>query len=488
MLWVMLMACVAQVHAQAPEASPEGAQSGDAGQVEAPSIKFEPAPALPNLGGEAKNGQVMIIPVTGTIDLGLSPFIGRLISEAEGKVDAVILQVDTFGGRVDAAVRIRDAVLKAEVPVIAYIDRRAISAGALISLAADHVVFAPGATLGAATPVQIQGGETKAVGEKMVSYMRSEMRATAEATGRNGDLAEAMVDADVEVPGVSPKGKLLTLTTDSAVRTGISTSPIDTLEGVLEALGLKGAKRVSPTLTWAEKLARFLTDPVFSGLLMSLGLLGMLAEVYSPGFGVPGALGLTCLALFFGGHMVVELAGWEEVLLFSLGVIALLVEVFVIPGFGVVGVVGIVLIVISLVMAMNGLPTEVSWQTGALARSVGLVMVSLVVAVVGSLAVIKFLPKSRLGGRMVLEASVGRAGSTRAGEDESFTSAPTGWARYVGERGEALTDLRLSGKAKVGSDVLDVVSQTEYLTAGTPIRVVQVEGVRIVVVREETDA
>ncbi|MCA9547572.1 MAG: hypothetical protein KC613_24385, partial [Myxococcales bacterium] len=146
--------------------------------------------------------------------------------------------------------------------VIAFVNRRAISAGALISYAADFIAFTNGASMGAATPIQVEGGKAEAVGEKVVSYMRSEMRATAEANGRNGDVAEAMVDREVAVAGVSEAGRLLTVTTEQALKFGIANAQIETLDALLGQLGLAKATRVEPTINWAEKLARFLTDPV----------------------------------------------------------------------------------------------------------------------------------------------------------------------------------------------------------------------------------
>ena len=149
--------------------------------------------------------------------------------------------------------------------------------------------------------------------------MRKEFRATAESRKRPPLLAEAMVDADVEIPGVIAKGKLLTLTTEEALKHGLADFRADSLEAVLASLDLAGAevRRASPT--WAETLVRFLTHPVVSSLLMTIGILGIIVEIRTPGFGVPGALGVASLALFFWGHWLVRLAGWEELLLVGAG-------------------------------------------------------------------------------------------------------------------------------------------------------------------------
>jgi membrane-bound serine protease (ClpP class) len=435
---------------------------------------------LPDLRPRASAG-VLIIPIHDTIDLGLAPYVRRALA-AHPEPAAIIFDVDTFGGRVDAAVRIRDTLLGLKVPSIAYVNRRAISAGALISLAAEHIVVTSGATIGAATPVQLEGGEAKPVEEKMVSYMRSEMRSTAEARGRSGVVAEAMVDADTAIPGVDEKGKLLTLTTETALSTHIADARHDTLESLLAALGLEDAPRLSVEANWAEGVARFLTDPTVSGLLMGIGMLGLLIEFTHPGVILPGAVGAVCLALFFGGHWVVELAGWEEILLFVVGLILLLVEIFVIPGFGLAGIGGIVMVVLALSLALVGLPLGASWDLGLIADALGVVTVSTFAAVVLFLVALRYLPERKFARRLVLETTLGPLAGESPGK-EDWHASPSSWSHWVGRAGIAETDLRLSGKARFGEETLDVVSRTEYIDRGTPVRVVEVEGIRIVVMR-----
>jgi membrane-bound serine protease (ClpP class) len=251
------------------------------------------------------------LPIEGTIDLGLAPFVSRVVSEASQRPGAVVLlDVDTFGGRLDAAVLIRDALIDAPVRTIAFVDPRAISAGALISLACETIVMAPGGSMGAATPVT--GGTTErmeAADEKVVSYMRTEMRTTAEKRGRRGDVAEAMVDRDVAIEGVVEKGKILTLSTEDAIRLNVADYEAANLSDALEAVGLSGARIVETKPNWAEDLARLVSDPTVSSLLLSLGFLGILIELYQPGWGLPGSLGVAALVIFFFGHHVAQLAG-----------------------------------------------------------------------------------------------------------------------------------------------------------------------------------
>ena len=434
--------------------------------------------ALPDLGG--RSGPVVVLPIRGTIDMGLAPFVRRVLAEHPDAA-AIVLDVDTFGGRVDAAVQIRDALLAAEPPVIAYVHPRAISAGALIAYAADHIVFAPGGSMGAATPVQ-QGedGGMVAVDEKMTSYMRAEMRTTAEVNGRDGALAEAMVDRTLVVEGVVDETKLLTATTDLAVQLGIADAVHDSLTEMLEDVGLEDAEVLDAEAYWAEELARFLTDPAVSGILMSLGMLGLLVELYSPGVGLPGTVGVLCLAAFFGGHLIADLAGMEELVLLAIGLVALGLEVFVIPGFGVAGVVGIVAILGALSLSLVGMPLGVSWELGFLGDALATVLVSTAATIVMMALLVRFLPRQAMPGWLVLRTQLGQEATPPAASETDFHTAPDR-SPLLGLEGQAETDLRLAGKARLDGRVVDVVSAHAYITRGTRIRVTRVEGARVVV-------
>ncbi len=411
-----------------------------------------------------KRPVVYVAPVEGIIDLGLAPFVQRVLDEAAAAgAAAVVLEVNTFGGRVDAAVQIRDALLNAGVPTIAYVNRRAISAGALISLAAQHLIMAPGATIGAATPVQAGGGDAQPVSEKTVSYVRKEFRATAESRKRPALLAEAMVDADVAVRGVIEKGKLLTLTTDEALKHKVAEFRADTLQAALGRVGIKDAelRRLSPN--WAENVVRFLTHPILSSLLVTLGMLGIIIELRTPGFGLAGAIGVGALAAFFWGHWLVQLAGWGEVLLATGGVVLLLLEFFVIPGFGFAGILGILALLAALVLSVVGSGTTPEFFMLAAGR----MLLALLVALGASLLLLRFLPRTRFGRQLVLDTGLAPAG----GED----------LRWLGKRGRATTPLRPAGIADIEGARVDVVSDGELIEPGTPVEVTRVDGNRIVV-------
>ncbi len=422
----------------------------------------------------AQTPVVYVAPIEGMIDLGLAPFVQRVLTEAtqEGAA-AVILEINTFGGRVDAAVLIRDALLNARVPTVAFINKRAISAGALISLAAEKIVMTNGGTIGAATPVQMgqPGAPAQPVEEKTVSYVRKEFRSTAEARKRPPLIAEAMVDADVQIPGLIEKGKLLTLTTDEALKHKVADFRAETLESVLEQLGLAGAqpRRVSPN--WAEDLVRFLTNPIVSSLLMSVGMLGIFLEIRTPGFGLPGALGITSLALFFWGHWLVQLAGWEEMLLVASGFVLLVLEIFVIPGFGVAGVLGICALLAGLSLSLIG--GGATWEFVAIAM--GRVLISVFSALAASLLVLRYLPRLPFGRQLILETGLAAG--------QGYASAPESDNRWLGKHGTTFSPLRPAGIAEIDGERVDVVSDGEFIDVGMPIVVTRVDGNRIVVRR-----
>jgi len=509
--WLLLLCTVglraagAQVAGESPAASLGSASASapvTSATASAPPVTSsdpEPGPpaaaASPRLGGDRpplaelgrSPGPIVVVPIDGEIDLGMAPFVRRSIEQAHD-ARVIVLDVNTFGGRVDAAVKIRDALLATDVTTVAFVNRRAISAGALISLAADYIVFTDGGTMGAATPIEVKDGKADAVGEKLTSYMRSEMRATAEAKDRDGEMAAAMVDADIEIENLTPKGKLLTLTTEMAERTGVANATVETLDELIGAMGMRGQPVIRTAPNWAERTAGFLTSPVVAGLLMLIGFLALMTEVKTPGFGLPGAVGIACLALFFAGHMVVELAGWEEILLAVIGLVALGVEIFVTPGFGWTGVLGVVMLVAALVLAMLDGPPGVLWATGAVTGALGKVLLVLFAAVFLFILVMYVLgrmgraPRDARGSWLILSRTLQGAKSTTPGEDGPTDDERK--AKWVDQVGVAETDLRPAGKARFDDEVLDVVSDLQYIDRGSAVRIVDIEGVRVVVTRE----
>ncbi|WP_428269852.1 NfeD family protein [Haliangium sp.] len=439
----------------------------------------------------------MVAELHDEVSLGMAAFVERLVDGLEAG-DVLLLDINTFGGRVDAAVRIRDALLSArqrQAHTVAYVHPRAISAGALISLAADVIVVAPGATMGAATPVTMQGGKMEPVEEKTVSYMRQEMRATAEARGRRGDIAEAMVDADNEVPGLIGAGKLLTLDGTQALAWGVASLEAETLDEAVAGLGYTvvsdaAAAPVGPsgpgeatartaTITraqwnWAELLAGLLTSALLSGLLMSIGMLGIMIGLYTGGSPVPLVVGGLCLALFFLGHHVVALAGLEEVLLFGVGVALIAVEVFA-PGHIVPGVVGVLFVLASLAMGLvdfEHVPFSVQWEAGWVTRALAVVCGAIAFTAALGVAAFRVLPETRFGRGLVLETAVTGRATDSAKAHNSIA---------VGKSGTALTDLRPGGKVEVEGHRYDALAAHGFIAAGTAVEVRRTRGFSLIV-------
>ncbi|UCF06977.1 MAG: nodulation protein NfeD [bacterium] len=415
--------------------------------------------------------RVMVIPVTGEIQLGLSPFVERSTKEAdEERYDLIIYEVNTFGGRLDAAVIIRDAIINANVPTIAFINKRAISAGVLISLAANKIYMHPQSTIGAAEPVSMGIGLQKGeANEKVVSYWRTELRSTAEKNDRPGDIAEAFADRSIEIEGVVEEGKLLTLTSTQALDLGIADASAESISEIIKLENLEGAEIVVARMNIAEKTAGFLTQAIVSSLLLTIALIGIFFEIRTPGFGVPGIIALIAFALFFGSHYLVNLAGWGEIILFIFGVIMLLVEIFLIPGFGIVGTLGIIAIVASLYLSLVGRFMPVTdFISGAKVLAIAFIASFVVI-----LIALRYLPKFTPFQRLVLK--------TTEAEIEGYRSSPEAYNSLLGQEGVALTMLRPAGTALIGDEKISVVTEGNFIEKNVRIRVIKVEGYRVVV-------
>jgi len=411
---------------------------------------------------ERVEGPVYVIPIEGTIDEGLAAFVERALGEArDGGAVAVLLEINTFGGRVDSATRIKDAVTAMPVPVVAFVTQRAWSAGALIALGARYVAMAPGTSIGAAEP--------RPADEKTISALRKEFEAAAEARGRDPLVAGAMVDADIEIEGLVEKGQVLTLSAQQARELNFIDFVGVRRAEVMEAFGVVASDWIDMEPNWSERVARFLTDPTVSSILLTLGFLGLLTEMTSPGWGVPGTGGVIALALFFGARFLAGLAGYEMILLFVGGLLLILLELFVIPGFGVAGVAGIAAILASIYFSFPDAATAL--------KSLA---VSLFAALVLGAVMLRFLPRSRAWQHLVLSTAI-----EEAEEDRLFREAveQETTALAVGRVGKAVTPLRPAGVIQIGDERFDAMTDGEFVEPGTPVRIVRVEGRKIVVRR-----
>ena len=302
------------------------------------------------------NAKVYVVPIHNTIDLGIPAFVNRAVNAAE-KNDAalIVFEINTFGGRVDAATQIKDAISSTDIETVAFINKRAISAGSLISLSCDKIYMTPGATIGATSAVDMNGEKQS---EKAQSYMREEMGATAESSGKNVTIARGMVDEELSfeylvVEGDSIKvddiegrkeGKLITLTTELALKYKIADGESESIEDIISDFNIENYDIISLDENWSEDLVRFLTDPVVSSLLTTFGTIGIISELYSAGWGIGGTIGIVCLTLALGAGYLTKLASATDLLIIFSGLALLLVEFVAIPGFGVFGIGGLIIL------------------------------------------------------------------------------------------------------------------------------------------------
>ena len=464
------------------------------------------------------DGPVYVIPINEDIDQFLVIFLKRSILKAEeANSPLIIFRLNTFGGRVDSALEITSLIGSVSwAETVAYIPSStggtgvSWSAGALISFSCDSIYMDAGTSIGAAAPVYQTAEGMEMAEEKVVSAIRGQMAALAEKNGYSQSIALAMVDDDLElyevetengvslltpdeiseierVSGVKPvqgklvsaQGKLLTLTAGEMERYGVSSATVSGKESLYEALSITGSSVVTLEKTNSDWLVAFLSSAAVTSLLVMVGMVALYLEVTSPGFGIPGTIALICFAIVFSASTLIGNLGSMELLLFLAGVILLLVEIFIIPGFGVTGISGIVLILLALVLARQDFVIpEFTWQWDLFKRNLLYVALSLVgaLALIGVLMI--SLPHSRLFSRLVLKTADDKSGS-RTENTDTFQNA----ADHMGEKAVALTDLRPVGKADFNGSVLIVQTDGEYIEKGSEVIVLRKEGLRLVVKR-----
>ena len=375
------------------------------------------------------------------------------MAEAKTKnARAVLMEIDTFGGLVDAATVIRDKISDSPVETICHIKNRAWSAGALIAISHKKIAIAPGGSIGAAEPIPAT--------EKTIAALKAEFAATANKTGRNPRVAEAMVDKTLGLPGYAEPGQILALTDYQAVKVGYADLVTAERAEVLAHFGLADAPIIEYHQGWAEKMAGWLSNPAVKSALLTLIFLAIMTEIKTAGLGIAALVGLGAVLLFFASQWLSGLAGWVEIVLFVAGAVLIVVEIWT-PGMGIFGLGGIICILASFFLTLGGDLTALN-----------LMAVSLVMAVVIFLIIVKRLPSSRLWARLVLQD----AETTTAG----YVSSET-YDAYLGRTGVALTLLRPAGVIDIDGTHLDVVSEAQYVPAGTKVKVVSVSGNRVVV-------
>ncbi|MGG1248648.1 nodulation protein NfeD [Bacillus spizizenii] len=411
------------------------------------------------LNAKAENQTVYVIPVEKNVEQGLASFLSRSLQDAkEAHADHIILDINTPGGLVKSAIDIADSITESEIPVTAYVNKRALSAGAYIALQADNIYMAPGGKMGAAAIID---GKGNAADQKAESLWLAELEDAAVKNNRDPKYALAMADPDIDAKEAgAPKGDLLTLNADKAIDVGYSEGTADNLSVLVKKLGFEKAETIYANESFAEKTARWLTNPVIVPILLTIAFLGLTVELFSPGVGIPGTVGFIALLLFFYGHLAAGFAGYETVLLFIAGVILILLEIF-LPG-GIIGLLGLGAIIASLFLA---------------AGSFTVMAVSLLIA--SAVSITAFILLTRvLGKRMKFFKKFVLNDSTNT--ESGYVSNQTRMD-LIGKVGVTCTPLRPAGTVIIDDERLDVVSEGSFTEKDKKVKVVKVEGSRIVV-------
>ncbi len=471
------------------------------------------APALA-LGGEtigAVPSRVVVIPLSGLIDRGLEDSVIRRIDEADALNPALLVfEIDTFGGLAGPAIEITDLLGAVEEPKsVAFVPRKAISAGAMIAMGAREIVLTPNSSIGDCAPVLPTPEGSKILGEKEQSPVRSMFRKYAQRNGYPIPIVEAMVTPELEVVQVRYKdgtvkymlgseyedlaeaekekvegkrivvreGEILTLTAREAEEYGIARFVVGDIRELLEKYDLAGAEVVTLDVNWSEAMVRWLNQPLVASILLLAGLLGLYMEFKLPGFGLPGGVAIVCFAILFFSKYLTGLAVYWEILIFLLGLILLGIEIFVIPGFGITGFAGIVLMLTGLLLAyvpsnITPAPIDIDFivRTGAW-------FVTTLIAAFGLGAILaKVLPHTPVVGRFFLGAPQPQSVPHAAGAGQT-----EGREDLVGKVGKSITMLRPAGRAVIGAQYYDVTTEGDLVAKDEVIEVVTVRGNNIIV-------
>lgn len=414
------------------------------------------------LAGAEGNGEgkvVYVIPIEDTVERGLEAFLIRSTEEAvEAGANHIIFEIDTPGGRVDSAGQIAKLLQSLEVPTTSYVVNQALSAGSYIALNTDTIYMRPQATMGASGVIT---GDGTAADKKSQSAWLAAMKGAAESKGRDPQYAAAMADPNIDLPEYgAAKGEYLTLDAHEALEVNYSEGIVSNLTELLYELELTNAKVIETETTFAEEVARFVTSPIVIPILLSVASLGLIVELYSPGFGVAGTMGLISLVLFFYGHIIAGLAGMEAIILLVLGIILIIAEFFVAGG--ILGLLGVGAIIGSLFMS--------GYDVGHMSISIS---IAAVVTIIASIILFKSVGMEKgIFRHIILRDQT----TTELGYVSSVNRLD-----LIGEEGKTVTPLRPAGKGLFKNEQIDIVSDGQFIEADILVKIVQVEGMRVVV-------
>lgn len=404
---------------------------------------------------ERSMGDVYVIPIKGEINRATYNFINSTLNKVmENSPQAIIFEIDTYGGLIDEAEKIKNLIMSLDVPTISFVNNKAESAGVLLTISSERIVMARSSTIGSA--------ETIPNTEKVLSMWRSFLRDVAQQRGRDPRIVEAMADSDIQIEGLSEKGKLLNLTSSEALQLGLADLIADSYEEILANFNIPYNSIVQVDESLELRFSKFLASSLISTLLITLGLIGLVIEVFSPGFGVGGIISIISFGLFFAGNIMAGNSQWTSLIIFVIGLILLVIEA-ISPGFGLPGISGIILLIIGIILAMGSI------QLAVMSLSISIILTAII-----TIILIKQGKNIEAFKKIIL--------STRQEGEQGYISSPLK-TEYLNKEGIAVSDLRPSGVIEIDKEKLDALSEGKFIPKGSQIKVIRVEGSKIIVRR-----
>ena len=407
------------------------------------------------IGSEVNKPNVYVIPIKGEINSATFSYLKDVIGDIDqSTAGAIIFEIDTYGGLIDQASNIKDLIIALDVPTISFVNNKAESAGVLITIASEKVVMATSSTIGSA--------ETIPNTEKILSTWRSFLRDTAQLRGRDTDIIQAMADSDIEVEGINSQGKLINLTSKEALEYGIADLVSNDYDEMLAHFGIANANVVKVEEGLQVKLSKLISKPYISSLLLTLGMVGLVIELLTPGFGLGGTISIIGFGLFFGGNILAGNSNWTSLALFATGLLLLVIE-GVVPGFGLPGISGILFVIAGTVLAM-----------GSLSSAIASLSIAIIITTLVTIVLLKLGFRSKLLDRIILKAE--------HNDERGYLSVDSSHM-YLNKTAMSITELRPSGFIEIDGKRLDALSDGSFIPKNVQVEVFRVEGSKIFVRR-----
>ena len=396
---------------------------------------------------------VYVVPIKGEINKATYNYL-RDTMDKLNKInpELIIFEIDTYGGLIEEATKIKDLIISTNIPTISYVNNKAESAGVLIAISSEKLAMTPTSTIGSA--------ETIPNTEKVLSLWRSFLRDTAQYRGKNPEIIEAMADKDIYIENITEKGKLLNLTSKEALKYEVADLVAKDYNDILAYFNIKSKNIIVQNEGLQIKLAKHVSSPYVSSLLLTLGFIGLIIEILTPGFGLGGTISIIGFGLYFAGNILSGSSDWTSLALFTTGLILLVIE-SIVPGFGLPGISGILMVTIGIVIAMESISIAI------LSLSIAIIITTIV-----TIILLKLGFKSKLLNKVILNAN--------HKTEKGFISVSSK-NEYLNKEGITKTDLRPTGFIEIDDKILDALSESGFISKDTKVKVVRVEGSKIFV-------